>query len=178
MTEYVKICPQCGFNNREGNNNCEKCGQFLGLVRAIPKEEQAETTENRGGETAVSDSVEIKVEPEAIPESGRKPEPRIYIQCLSTDSSFEIKNGNIVGQAHETSTADVQLSGMPDITYVSRRHCRFDFENEAWFVTAMTDALNPTTVNQVTVAPGGRLRVRDGDELVMANVAFRIRIMG
>ena len=184
MDRYVKICPKCKRHNAEGENDCLGCGYFLGLVRAVasPVGEEAEPEVGAPPFEPVSLSRSMDEGSEGAggaPEPGPAPprESELYLDCQTTPASFAIKDGNIVGQAHPTSRADVQLSNIPNLNFVSRHHCRFHLVGGYWFVTALPDALNPTTVNQLPVAPGGRVRITQGDELVMANVPFRVRIV-
>lgn len=198
MTEYVKICPRCETANPEHEHLCGNCGNFLGLVRAEPRPAQAkpalETTPARP--EPVPDPVpaeqpppapepqaeaELDVEEiEAVPaqKPGRSARPVLYLESLVNGKSFTVPDQAVVGQAHPTSRADVQLEGVPDLNYVSRHHCRFDHESNVWFVTSLSSAMNGTTLNQAPLMSGGRARLKNGDELVMANVPFRVRIAG
>ncbi|MEW5722302.1 MAG: FHA domain-containing protein [Thermodesulfobacteriota bacterium] len=162
---YVKVCPKCGVSSSEGLNTCPGCGFFLGLVRAVPRPQE-------GPPAPGSEPEPPGPSPEA--ESREKEEPRLFLESVATGASYEVRSGQTVGQAHPTSRAQVQMSGIPNINFVSREHCRFDFEDGAWFVTALPSALNGASINQVPLAPGGRVRVRSGDELLLANVPFRV----
>lgn len=186
MPAYAKICPKCNGSNREEENICSTCGQFLGMVRAVPVPEAApRSLENRPSEPkaepgeafADRDQGERRrgsTEPASLPRDEHA--PRLRLECASTGATFAIEDGSTVGQAHPTSRAEVQMAGIPNINYVSRHHCRLNRTGGAWFVTALPGALNGTAINGVPVAPGGRARLRDGDELLMANVAFRVKI--
>ncbi|MEW6265606.1 MAG: FHA domain-containing protein [Thermodesulfobacteriota bacterium] len=181
MADYVKLCPQCGAFNQEHLNVCDRCGHFLGLVRPVPAEsaEAAEPSAAQGS----APPPEMETPPgraESSPlierdESGR---PHFYLESQDADKVFEVRSGQTVGQAHPSSRAEVQLSGLPNLNFVSRHHCRFDFEAGAWMVTALPSALNGTRVNQAALSPGGRARLRNGDEITLANVPFRVRMIG
>ena len=160
--EYVKICPKCATANPEAENTCLKCGFFLGMVQAVPPPKKPEQTSEKPA-----------VDPTA--ESAAASGPLLFLDHEASGRSFQVKPGQTVGQAHETGRADVPMSGLPNLNYVSREHCRFDFKNGAWFVNALTTALNGTRVNGTALAPGGRARVRNGDEVILANLPFRVR---
>ena len=100
----------------------------------------------------------------------------LYMDATTARESFQVRSGETVGQAHSTSNADVQLSNVPNVDYISREHCRFDLEEHAWFITALPSGLNGTFVNREPLKRGDRARVRDGDEVMLANVPFRIRL--
>jgi pSer/pThr/pTyr-binding forkhead associated (FHA) protein len=104
-------------------------------------------------------------------------ETRLYLESLDTGETYDIMDGSIVGQSHSSSRADVQLTGLPNLNYVSRHHCQFHLEKGIWYVTALSSSLNSTIVSQTPVSKGGRMRLRNGDELLMANVPFRVRII-
>lgn len=175
MTEYVKVCPKCAYRNPEGENTCRECGHFLGLIRAeyLPDELDAtdvkrEIEEITGNEVLAA----AGMEPEVIPPAGGF----IYLDNIPSRRSFLVRDGDVVGQMHPSNQAEVQLEGLENLNYVSRRHCRFTYENGAWFVTSLLDALNGSSVNNMKIATGGKVRIRNGDELMMAIVPFRVRI--
>ena len=178
MSDFVKICPKCGDHNPEGVNTCQKCSHFLGMVRPVPR--PAPPSEEPVPE--ISPAPETIMAPaEPTPEALAEPatdSPDLYVECLSTGRTFQVRPGFIVGRRDETSQADVQLEGAPGLNFVSREHCRFLFEDGAWFVVSLRSAMNGASVNQREIAPGARAKVDNGDTLTLANVPFRIRIMG
>ena len=170
MSEYVKVCPQCGTHNQEMDNVCANCGHFLGLVRPVQAPQPAP-------EPPPAESITPEEPPQAKSAQSETPaEPHLYLESLDTGKLFEVRNGNTVGQAHYTSQAEVQLSNIPNLNYVSRQHCRFQYEDGAWMVESLPTALNGASVNGIPLSSGGKGRIRNGDELKMANVPFRVRI--
>jgi pSer/pThr/pTyr-binding forkhead associated (FHA) protein len=154
-------------------NLCVKCGHFLGLVSPVPDPEKATAPDSPEG--GGFSGTEPRESPP--PRPGPAGEPGLYLESLDTGQTYEIKNDAIVGQAHSSSRADVQLTGLPNLNYVSRHHCQFHLEAGIWYVTALSSSLNSTLVSQTPVSKGGRMRLRNGDELLMANVPFRVRIV-
>ncbi len=181
MADYVRICPQCGQRNPERENLCSKCGHFLGLVPPVLRSEveiaPQSPAENRP--LASPESQQSGTEPRESPQlqPGPHGEPRLYLESLDTGQTYDIMDGSIVGQSHSSSRADVQLSGLPNLNFVSRHHCQFHLEKGSWYVTALSSSLNSTLVSQTPVSKGGRMRLRNGDELLMANVPFRVRLI-
>lgn len=179
MSEYVKICPKCGHHNPEESDLCDnpECSEFLGMVVSIP----APIQPDRVQETALPSD-----QPSPPAQSSRDREtkvtkrllqPSLYLECLSTSKTFQIHAGHIVGQAHPTSQAHIQMSDIPNINFVSREHCQFNFEHGQWFVAAIKTATNPTYVNQLQIKDGERVPIKNGDRLIMANVPFQVRVI-
>ena len=175
--EYVKICPQCGQHSPEHEGVCPHCGQFLGLVRPVLQERDPApdlvVEQSRFGSGENGERFTMRLVPAGAPE---KVEPVLILESLEGDRIFRVLSGQTVGQAHPTSSAEVQMTGIPNLNYVSRQHCRFDFESGDWYVTCLPSALNGLTLRGAELSTGGRALVRDGDRLEMANVPFLVRI--
>jgi ribosomal protein L40E len=145
-----KVCPKCGTVNPEDSFLCvtPECNTGIAFEKVV-----------RG-----------------LGEPGMAPQ-RIYIENPHFLHTVEVRSGQTVGQAHPTSKADVQLSGIPDIEYVSRSHCRFDFDGGAWIVTALPSTTNKTAVNGQIVPRGQSFPVHNGDMVTLATIPLRMRIM-
>ncbi|NIA12522.1 MAG: FHA domain-containing protein [Nitrospiraceae bacterium] len=166
MLKYVKECPRCGRMNDELSEACGECGEFLGMVPAAPLRETP---------------------PEPPPPASPPPLPQgepsaSLARALYLDvggACHEIQDGYIVGQQHPTSQADVQLSGLEGVTYVHRRHCRFELREDGWYVTALEQPsyTNPTQVNRRTLAAGEACVLHNGDRLRLAGVTLQVRVV-
>jgi hypothetical protein len=192
MIDYVRICPRCEHINNEdveicGGPNCNP-PQFLGMVNPVPRPLKMDPPPpppppNPPKPSGSAGEVDTGRKGSAGPGTGegrvteRLSTPVVYLQCPQTSQTFEIQPGQIVGQKHPTSTAHVQLEGIPNLNFVSRDHCRFDHENGEWYVTALETSLNRTCVNRTLVPKGTRARIRNGDQLVLADVSFQVRIL-
>lgn len=166
MNDFVKICPKCGYHNPEGENICRHCSHFLGLVRPIPETDpEIETPE---AAPDLPEIEEVELTPEEAPDM-------LVLESLTNGRTYMIESGSIVGRADETSQADVQLSDIPGINFISREHCRFFFQDGQWYATALRSAMNGLSVNQTQLGPGERILIEPGDTVVLANVPFRIR---
>jgi len=180
IDEYVRVCPRCGHENPEWHEICQSpdCDGFLGVVNPSPRirREPHPTPDHPSFPQEISQK-DASVDPGVgVSVTTRLPEV-LYLEYQGTSKVVEIRSGQVVGQAHPSSQADVQLSDIPNINFVSRQHCLFICENGRWFVTAIPTATNPTYLNQKLVPKGAKAPLSNGDYLVMANVPFTVRII-
>jgi pSer/pThr/pTyr-binding forkhead associated (FHA) protein len=178
MTTFVKICPKCGHHNPEYENACSVCTHFIGMetsqaVTASPAS-KSQTSPSIAAPQAVARPVDSHLPSETT---------ALYLQVLGDSQIFELRDGWILGQAHASSEAELQLRDLPGINYVHRRHCQFFFKDQAWYVRALdqrevgSDFTNPTTVNQTRIEPGQTHVLASGDQLSLANLKLVVRIV-
>jgi len=183
MARYVKICPRCGHENDELSEACERDGEFLGMVPATPSSKASS-----GPEASPEPAAEPAGTPEPNPSAREsvvaatqrfeQPTQALYLET-SAGQTLEIRHGNVLGQAHPTSSAHVQLDNLPGLNYVHRSHCLFEFRDNAWHVTAISQPTytNPTFVNQKRLEPGQSSALRNGDRLILSNLVLNVRII-
>ena len=180
---YVKTCPRCGYLNDEEADVCAQDGEFLGMIPAVP-------APDRPSEKVLPPLENETVSASAQPEQGDRPvaaspdsvpaaDPVLYLDCEGSGQCHAVRPGWTVGQSHASSSAEAQLSGIPGVQYVHRRHCRFEYEDGLWYLCPLpqADYTNPTTINGRPVAPGERAAVRHGDRIVMAVVRLTVRML-
>ena len=184
MLEYVKICPKCGRENPETSDICSNEGEFLGMVEPIPKqtEHSAPSTLQTDAENQMRnhDTAPKKCEHQEKRATNRYENPPLfYLEIPGIEKIYTIRHGNVLGQAHSTSDADVQLSGISGVNFVHRRQCRFDYLDGKWNVTAIKqdEFTNPTFVNHNRLEPGQKRTLANGDRLILCNITFTVRIM-
>lgn len=200
MASFVKICPKCGHANPEYENACTVCSYFIGMetpvaANAVPaKSAQSRADEHARAKDAQSANASsipqqsaVDTSPDnaasATPARRFAARPSLYLQASGSEQVFEICDGWVVGQAHPTSTAQLQLRDLPSITYVHRQHCQFSLREATWHITALDqsprgrDFTNPTLVNQTKLAPGDTHPLRNGDQLSLAGVKLVVRII-
>ena len=185
---YVKICPRCGRENDELNEACENDGEFLGMVPATIGSDRPSIPS-----VAPLEEPACAAPPPADPQSATSPHgaasvavtPRfqqpthvLYVETAA-GVSHEVRNGSVIGQAHPSSAAHIQLEGLPGVNFVHRSHCMFEYRADGWYVAAIAQPnyTNPTFVNQKRIAPGQNVRLRNGDKLALSNVTLNIRII-
>ena len=178
MADFVRICPKCGRANPEYENLCVACDQFIGMENAIP--------------APVPRSAEPKDDGKAGPETSNPQATRRYtpvaesffLRLHGPDLLLTVRSGSVLGQAHASSDADLQIrEAVEGCRFVHRRHCRFRREAERWTVTALdqsafgSEFTNPTFVNQHRLAPGADHALQDGDQLRLSGLTFVVRMV-
>ena len=191
MLEYVKICPKCGHATPESSGDvCAAmgCGEFLGFVQPVPAAKTAD--KQQVAAPPVPDVHADKSPPTLPPEIPVQThshqvttrfgaEPSLCLELPGTSKVYEIKNGWVIGQAHSTSNAHVQIADVPGANFIHRQHCSFDCVNGQWFVTAIPHEhyTNPTSVNNQKLQAAQRHPINNGDRLTMSNITFNVRII-
>jgi hypothetical protein len=140
-------CPECGFQNVEGANYCQRCGAFLGPPGDAPPEPS--TASYTVGETGDVEAVELD---ELVAQG-----PTLVIRAGGgrAGETFLLDRDRLtVGRRPES---DIFLD---DVT-VSRRHAEFSREGEGFQVRDV-GSLNGTYLNRerIDAAP-----LANGDEV-------------
>ncbi len=189
MPQFVKICPKCGRANPEYENLCGECQQFIGMEPAVPKPAAPPPTASEPADAAAQPNPVAAPEtapatrPEEPPQAPKAP-PACYLSLNGSGQVFTLQDGSVLGQAHASSHATVQIPAEIDgVEYVHRQHCRFAYRDGRWRVQALDqtpfnqDFTNPTRVNQHLVTPGSWHPLGDGDELRLSGVSFQVKIL-
>lgn len=181
MTEYIKDCPRCLHANPEEAFVCEACGEFLGAVQ--PREAEAPPPVEPVDDGIVPPASDSGETTRATrPQGG---EALLYLEMLDTGDCYRIEHGNLLGQEYPGNPAQVQIGQLPNsdrIRLIHRRHCRFEFESERWWITPLdqrafgSDFTNTTDLNERRLHPDRRHPLNDGDRLELAGVVFTVRI--
>lgn len=178
MVEFVRICPRCRHANPEYENVCSACDQFIGMEAAVPAQ--------RSTEGKIAGTPKPKPVPEQA-QATRRYVPvaeSFFLQLPETDVLLTVRPGNVLGQAHASGDAELQIpESVEGSRYLHRRHCRFEREKESWLVIALdqrengSEFTNPTFVNQYRLAPGNRHVLKDGDQLRLSGLTFSVRVV-
>lgn len=184
--EYLKKCPSCGYKSPEAEYNCNKCKYFLGDVEpeaepeCSPAEEIAVEEESRET-TFSSDPIESdNVNTSHQANSLRKTDCYVRPTMLSIEFAgdvYDVKSGMVMGKSDASSTAELQITGLPG--HIHRSHCRFDFVDNKWQVTAIKNEefTNPTYVNGGKILPNQSKAIQNGDRLSLCDITFQVRII-
>ncbi len=176
MTEFVKICPKCGNCNPEYENTCSACNQFIGMEAAVPRPISEELPPVEEKKTPV----------EPISPTLRFPSQNLsfYLEHQDSGQVFTVKPGWLIGQAHESNEAEIQIPlEIAGSEFIHRRHCRFDYMQERWTVTALEqnrygqDFTNPSFLNGRALPTEQPQALNNGDNLRLSGVSFRIKFI-
>jgi pSer/pThr/pTyr-binding forkhead associated (FHA) protein len=176
MAEFVRICPRCGRPNPEYENLCAACDQFIGMEPAVAAPAPAPTG---GDDGAGADGADTPATRRYTPLA-----ESFFLRLESADLLLTVRPGSVLGQAHPTSDADLQVpDAVEGSDFLHRRHCRFEREAQRWTVTALdqsaygSEFTNPTFVNQHRLAAGATHPLQDGDELRLSGLTFVVRMV-
>ncbi len=184
MSTLVKICSMCGAKHPESEFMCPSCGALLDRTEPVP-DPALEPPVPPVMPVDSPDSTVFVFQPSPNSDTACGVTSRYYaelplvLEHQGTSRLFEIKNGEVLGQAHPTSTATLQLDNLPGaLGCVHREHCRFDCDQGKWRVTtiARPDFTNQTLVNHTKIEPGMSHPLRNGDRLTLCNIVFNVRI--
>lgn len=192
MIDFVRICPRFGHANPEDALECATCGEFLGMENPVPAPSggiegpshpeagtSGEPVEERDSHSR-SGNGQMSLPSEGAERPG--PGPAFYLEVPGSNLIYTVRDGAVVGQAHPTSTAEVQLSDLSDVNYVHRRHCRFDFCDARWQCTPLDqrrfgrDFTNPTFLNGQRLDLDQPSIVTNGDRLTLSSFDLTVRI--
>lgn len=187
MSGYIKVCPRCGHRNDELASMCERDGEFLGMVPAIPRASAGPMPTDTAPGTAPGPEPILSDEEQAaqgahsviLAPGAAVPAKALYLDVESAGQCFPVRDGWSIGQSHPSGTAEIQLADMPGTQYVHRRHCTFDFIENQWRVRPLPqpDYTNPTFLNDRKLAVGQVFPLHNGDTLRLAGISVRVRIV-
>ncbi len=176
MSHYVRLCPACQQVNAEYAHTCSRCGQFIGLESPVAAPTADPTTPLPAADPTPP--------PVAAAAASSPTVTQRYPACVleAVDGQrHPVQSGWVVGQAHPSSAAQVQLQGA-GTAFVHRSHCQLHYNGTTWEVTALDQQVlggtftNPTVVNRIPLAPGSQQALQHGDNLALSGVLLRVLI--
>lgn len=97
-------------------------------------------------------------------------EVKATLECSSAPgATLSVGNGDIVGRE-----GDVDLTGLKDAEYLSRRHARFHLRKSGWFVENLSTK-SFTYVNGVQVEAGTEVEIKTGDRVTLGIIRCTFR---
>lgn len=183
MTSYVRICRRCNAEEPEYEMTCSQCDEFLGAEAAVPKSDPNQPEYEEKVPTELSQQ---KTETD---QASRISDAVFYLEVKQTGEVLTIHSGDIIGQQHERSQAQVQLSGaIPGCECLHRYHCKMicnsgQLSEMTWWILALDQTrygspfTNPTQLNQTTLTPGERTRLYDGDQLKLSGLCLKVCLL-
>lgn len=154
----VKYCPACGQENLPNESFCTMCDFDLlnvpGEARRDAQSAETELEQAAGTESAAVAATDF-----------------CRLELLDDPTiSFSIASGQSVGRGVE---ADVLLSGVPHLSFISRRHALFSRRGAQWFVQYVASG-NFITVDGETHSDDSLVALHDGSVLVLSLSSFRV----
>jgi hypothetical protein len=177
MAEFVRICPKCGHINPEYENLCTACNQFIGMESAVPAAPPMAETVKRSPVTHSPEAESAQATRRYVPVA-----ESFYLQLEDVQSLLTVRPGFVLGQAHASSDAQLQIpQTVRGSSFLHRRHCRFELDDKGWRVIAVEQPqsafTNPTFVNQHKLGPGESHPLSDGDQLRLSGLNFSVRMI-
>lgn len=189
MAEFVRICPKCKQVNAEYENVCSACSQFIGMeatvIAPVEKNEEADVAETSAAINSAKDSgkaahATLGPTQRYIPASSF-----FYLEVKGLSKVYTVHTGSVIGQAHESSRAQVQISPqeVQGADFIHRSHLRCECVHDKWSVICLDqnefgrEFTNPSFINQQRLPPGERHIIQNGDSLALAGVVFNVRMV-
>lgn len=163
MSLFIRLCPACSQTSPEYENTCTHCGQFIGLESPV---------------AAPSPTPVAAISAVAAAESNTQRYPHCTLE-LPDGQRQSVQAGWIIGAAHPSSAAQLQLTG-PGVGFVHRQHCQLQFIQGLWQVVALDqheygrEFTNPSLVNLTPLLPGQPHPLHHGDRLTLAGLQLRV----
>ena len=157
----VKICPSCGLQNAPTESFCARCDFDLLSVPA---------------QTVASPDVtsEAHLPSEPVAEAPRA-DPICRLELVDDPArSFRLSEGQSIGRGVE---ADVILSDVPHLDFISRKHAKFLRRGEQWFVQYIAQG-NFISVDGETFEDDSQVALQNGSLLSLSLTAFRVALEG
>lgn len=169
-------CPVCGALIPEGQNVCPDCGQEVVSSPPVQQLPPQPVTPPSPEQVAVPTPTPVPPRPTAA--------ARLLVMRAGTltGEEFAINGRVIIGRFdEETGPVDVDLSHLPEATYISRNHAEiYQDASGQWFVKDLgsrngtyirstgSERFQRIPANQPTL-------IKDGDELAFGNARFTFR---
>ena len=170
---FVKCCPLCGQDNLPIASFCEKCDADLMNV-SVEMRETAPTDGPRANEALdLAKAPAQTQEDEGITETATRRDAVLKLELVANPAlCFEVRPGQSVGRS---TRADVTISGVPDVEYISREHARFSQRGVQCYVQYIDEG-NSIFVDSVESSDDGEMALHDGSILVLSLTPFRVRV--
>ncbi len=170
----VKHCPLCGAENSRLAPFCTACGDadlstvpvepVRGGVPATPPEPATAPAHLGGG----SETCRVEVDPVACADT-------CVIELLEDPQvRFTVRPGQTVGR---TNKADIVLTGVPNLEWISGAHARFSKRGDQWYAQHIGQT-NFIRVDGETYEGKEEVAIYDNSVLLLSLSAFRVRLPG
>jgi len=167
----TKICNTCGATNPDDATVCSECGMDLSSeqqeqLKVETKPEEEQPTQPTPTRIRVTASTSVSPKAKLIRKSAGE----------LTNEEFNIYGTNVViGRfSTETGPVDIDLSNIPEASYISRQHCSIYEKDNVWYIKDL-GSTNGVFVNRKRITDETQLN--DGDEIALGNALFIFKIV-
>jgi pSer/pThr/pTyr-binding forkhead associated (FHA) protein len=185
MSQFIRICPKCQTQNPEYEHVCRECGQFIAMESPVSLPIKTAETETKTATPSEIPTEENKPSAPTQHFSTQTNIPAIYLELQTAEKPlFTVKSGWFIGQAYVENKAEIQINNeIEGSECVHRRHCRFVYKNQRWYVLALNqkryqgEFSNPTKVNDKIIALDKARQIKHGDILRLSGLSFQIKMI-
>jgi pSer/pThr/pTyr-binding forkhead associated (FHA) protein len=154
------LCSVCGSTNDEEGEVCSACGSDLAGAAVVPEQVSVVSTDDP------------------------TPTAQLFVKRggAVVGEPFPIGGTVVVGRYDiETGPVEVDLNGLPEATYVSRRHAEIGLDPEGDWTLRDLGSKNGTFVRAKGTTGfqrvAGSYPISDGDEISLGNAQFEFRVV-
>lgn len=104
--------------------------------------------------------------------------PRLIVKRdgIETDVIFAVNPPATIGRFDPSvGPIDIDLGGIPEGAYVSRKHARITFEEGAWKIADLGSSNGTWKLGESDFEKVEEVELRDGDEIALGNAKFIFR---
>jgi hypothetical protein len=182
---FVKYCSLCAYENLSISSFCEKCDADL-MNTPVEMRREAEVDNLPHATAEIVNNAVVGYEPDenrrvevckqselATQRAASLPNNCLELTLVTNPSiKFSVRAGETVGRA---SKADVIISGVPDLEYISRAHARFTQRRGQWYVQYIAEG-NSITVDGVESRDDAEIAIYDQSIVVFSFTAFTVKL--
>jgi hypothetical protein len=190
----VKYCPLCGAANDPAEPFCAACkdGEMLAIApqplqsAVAPAAPAAAAPAVRAAVSAIDWEAEPGAAPAPTPQApdtvhvdGEDATATVVLELVERPTlRFDVADGQTIGASRDAARpADVTLTGVPELEYISSVHARLFRRGEQWYVQHL-GCTNFLRVDGMKYDKREEVPLHDGTVLVLSKTAFRVCLGG
>jgi hypothetical protein len=181
----VKYCPLCGAANDPTEPFCTACGdgELIDVapepMREAPPQMPQAAAAPAAPQAEGAGAGPAQHGPDTLHVEAEQAQASIVLELIeSPETRFTVRDGQSVGASREAErTADVTLTGVPALEYISSMHARCFLRGGQWYVQHLGNT-NFIKVDGMKFEKREEVPLRNGTVLVLSKTPFRVVIDG